>query len=253
MKIRALIVDDEPLARQRIRLLLNEEADVEIVGECEDGIEAVAQIQKLKPDLLFLDVQMPEMDGFGVLASVPETQLPVVIFTTAYDEHALRAFDSHALDYLLKPFKPERFKQALQRARDLIANKHAGEAARGLLALLGERAAPAGLLTRLAVKTPERVIFVNLEEIDAIEAAGKYAVVHAGDQDHILRESMISLESHLPPKRFLRVSRSVIVNIDRIKELQPMFKGENLIVLKNGKTYPTTRPLRGLQQILEFR
>jgi two-component system LytT family response regulator len=253
MKIRTLIVDDEPLARQRVRLLLNEEADLEIAGECEDGVEAVAQIQTLKPDLLFLDVQMPEMDGFGVLASVPEALLPVLIFTTAYDEHALRAFDSHALDYLLKPFKPERFKQAVQRARELIAHKQAGEAARGLLALLGDRPAPTGLLTRLAVKTPDKVIFVNLEEIDAIEAAGKYAVVHAGNQNHILRESMTSLESHLPPQRFLRISRSVIVNIDRIKELQPMFKGENIIVLKNGKNYPTTRPLRELQQILEFR
>jgi two-component system, LytTR family, response regulator len=253
MKIRTLIVDDEPLARQRVRLLLKEEPDLELVGESEAGVEAVAHIQSVKPDLLFLDVQMPEMNGFEVLENVPEALLPVVIFTTAYDEHAVRAFDAHALDYLLKPFKPERFKQAVQRARDLIANKQAGLAARGLLALLGEHPAPAGLLTRLAVKTPGKVLFVKLEDIDAIEAAGKYAVVHAGSQNHVLRESMTSLETHLPQQRFLRISRSVIVNVDRIVELQPMFKGENVILLKNGKRYPTTRPLRELQQRLEFR
>jgi two-component system LytT family response regulator len=253
MKIRALIVDDEPLARQRVRLLLSEEADVEILGESEDGIEAVAQIEAGKPDLLFLDVQMPEMDGFELLRRIPQELLPVVIFTTAYDEHALQAFDAHALDYLLKPFKPERFKQAVQRARELIANKQAGAAARGLLELLGERPAPASQLTRLAVKTPGKVIFVSLEDVDTIEAAGKYAVVHVGKENHILRETMTSLESNLPPQRFLRISRSVIVNIDRIQELQPMFKGENVILLKNGKRYPTSRSLREIQQRLAFR
>ena len=252
MKIRALIVDDEPLARQRVRLLLSEEADVEILGESEDGIEAVAQIEAGKPDLLFLDVQMPEMDGFELLRRIPQELLPVVIFTTAYDEHALQAFDAHALDYLLKPFKPERFKQAVQRARELIANKQAGAAARGLLELLGERPAPASQLTRLAVKTPGKVIFVSLEDVDTIEAAGKYAVVHVGKENHILRETMTSLESNLPPQRFLRISRSVIVNIDRIQELQPMFKGENVILLKNGKRYPTSRSLREIQQRLAF-
>ena len=253
MRIRALIVDDEPLARQRVRLLLSEEADVEILGESEDGIEAVAQIEASKPDLLFLDVQMPEMDGFELLRRVPQDLLPVVIFTTAYDEHALQAFDAHALDYLLKPFKPERFKQAVQRARELIANKQAGAAARGLLELLGERSAPANQLTRLAVKTPGKVIFVSLEDVDTIEAAGKYAVVHVGKENHVLRETMTSLESNLPPQRFLRISRSVIVNIDRIQELQPMFKGENVILLKNGKRYPTSRSLREIQQRLAFR
>jgi two-component system LytT family response regulator len=176
-----------------------------------------------------------------------------VIFTTAYDEHALRAFDAHALDYLLKPFKPERFKQAVQRARELIANKQAGAAARGLLELLSERPTATNHLSRLAIKTPDRVVFVNVEEIDAIEAAGKYAVVHVGKENHVLRETMNSLESNLPPDRFLRISRSVIVNIVRVQELQPMFKGENVIVLKNGKRYPTTRTLREIQQKLEFR
>jgi len=253
MKIRALIVDDEQLARQRVCLLLGEESDVEVIGESEDGFAEVDRLQANKPDVVFLDVQMPDMDGFEVLRRVPQASLPVVIFTTAYDQHALRAFEVSALDYLLKPFKPTRFKEAVQRARELIANKQAGVAARGLLALLGQTPAPAGQLTRLAVKTPGKVTFVELDQIQAIEAAGKYAVVHVGKENHVLRETMSSLESHLPPQRFLRISRSVIVNIDQIRELQPMFNGENLVVLKNGKSYPTTRPIREIQQKLEFR
>jgi len=253
MRIQALIVDDEPLARQRVRLLLDDEPDVQVLGECSDGFEAVDQIQSAKPDLLFLDVQMPDMDGFEVLRRVPQGRLPVVIFTTAHDRHALQAFEVNALDYLLKPFKPTRFKEAVRRARDLIANKHAGATTRGLLALLGQPPTPGSQLTRLAVKTPGKVRFVELDQIQAIEAAGKYAVVHVGKEDHALRESMSSLESHLPPKRFLRISRSVIVNIDQVRELQPMFKGENRVVMKSGRSYPTTRPIREIQQILEFR
>lgn len=256
MKIRALIVDDEQLARERVRMLLGEEAEVEVVGECSDGFAAVDQIQAAKPDLLFLDVQMPEMDGFEVLRRVPKEALPVVIFTTAYDQHALQAFEVNAVDYLLKPFKPDRFAEAVERARELIANKQAGVAARGLLALLGQSPAPQvarGQLTRLAVKAAGKVRFVELDQVQAIEAAGKYAVVHVGKENHVLRETMSSLESNLPADRFLRISRSVIVNIHQIEELQPMFKGENLVVLKNGRSYPTTRPIREIQQRLEFR
>lgn len=256
MKIRALIVDDEQLARQRVRLLLDDEPDVEVIGESQDGFEAVEQVQAARPDLLFLDVQMPDMDGFEVLRRIPEALLPVVIFTTAHDQHALRAFDANALDYLLKPFKPARFQEAVQRARNLIDSKHAGLAlqhARSLLTLLGPASPPAGQLTRLAVKTPGKVAFLELAQIHAIEAAGKYAVVHVGKENHILRETMSALESSLPPQKFLRISRSVIVNIDQIQELQPMFAGENLVVLKNGTSYPTTRSIRELQQKLEFR
>lgn len=260
MKIRVLIVDDEPLARQRVRLLLAEEPDVEIVGECADGFAAVEQIEAVKPELLFLDVQMPEMDGFEVLRRIRRELLPIVVFTTAYDQHALRAFEAHALDYLLKPFKPARFAEAVQRARERMVEKQAGATARGLLALLGQTSG-AGLsqLTRLAVKTEGKITFVELDQVQAIEAAGKYAVVQVGkspdrpQESHVLRETMSSLEANLPANRFLRISRSVIVNIDQIQELQPMFKGENLVVLKNGKSYPTTRPLREIQQILEFR
>lgn len=253
MKIQALIVDDEPLARQRIRLLLDEEPDMHVVAESRDGFEALQHIQATQPDLVFLDVQMPGMNGFDVVRQIPRTLLPVVIFTTAHDQHALQAFEVNALDYLLKPFKPTRFKDAVRRARDLIANKHAGVAARGLLALLGKAPLPGNQLTRLAVKAPGKVQFLELDQIQAIEAAGKYAVVHVGKEEHSLRESMNALESLLPPQRFLRISRSVIVNIDHIRELQPMFKGENVVVLKGGKSYPTTRSIREIQQILEFR
>jgi two-component system LytT family response regulator len=253
MKISTLIVDAEPLARQRVRLLLGEEPDVEIAGESGDGFDAVDQILATKPALVFLDVQMPDMDGFEVLRRIPPSLLPVVIFTTAGDGHALRAFDARALDYLLKPFKPARFKQAVQRARDQIASRRPGLASRAVPAPPGQMPAPVGQLTRLAVKTPEKVIFVKLDQIQSIEAAGKYAVVHVGKENHVLRETMGSLESHLPSERFLRISRSVIVNIDQVRELQPGFKGEAMVVLENGKSYPTTRPLRELQQRLEFR
>ena len=252
MKIRAIIVDDEPLARERIRVLLREEPDVEIVGECASGAEAVAQIGRQKPDLLFLDVQMPEMDGFEVLQNVPTEKLPVVIFTTAFDQHAVRAFDTHALDYLLKPFKPARFKEAVQRARDHIANKQAGTAARGLLAMLAERST-ATQLTRIAVKTDEKVLFVAVSDIDSIESAGNYIIVHVGKEEHVLRDTLTNLEEKLPAGKFLRVSRSAIVNLERVRELQPMFRGESVVVLKNGRAIPTTRSLREIQEKLEIR
>ena len=252
MKIRAMIVEDEPLARERIRLLLREEQDVEIVSECADGADGVAQIEKQNPDLLFLDVQMPEMDGFEVLQNIPAEKLPVVIFTTAFNQHAVRAFDAHALDYLLKPFKPARFKEAVQRARDHIANKQAGTATRGLLAMLAERST-ATQLTRIAVKTDEKILFVAVSDIDSIESAGNYVVAHVGKEEHVLRDTLTNLETKLPPAKFLRVSRSVIVNLERVKELQPMFRGESVVVLKNGRAIPTTHSLREIQEKMEIR
>lgn len=248
MTLRAIIVDDEPLARERIRFLLRAEPDVEIVAECGSGAEAVSQIARLKPDLLFLDVQMPEMDGFQVLESLPENQLPVVIFATAFDQHAVRAFDAHALDYLLKPFKPARFKEAMQRARERLAQQDTGAATRDLRELLAERTA--NQLSRLAVKTDEKIIFVNVSDVDSIESAGNYVVVHVGKENHILRETLSNLETRLPAKQFYRVSRSAIVNLERIKELQPMFRGESVIVLKNGRTISTTRSAREIQDRL---
>jgi two-component system LytT family response regulator len=252
MKIRALIVDDESLARERIRVLLRDEPDVEIIGEGANGAEAVMQIKKQNPDLMFLDVQMPEMDGFEVLQNVPPEKLPVVIFTTAFDRHAVRAFDAHALDYLLKPFKPARFKEAIQLAREHIADKHAGGVTRGLLDMLAERSA-ASELTRIAVKTDDKVLLIAVGDIDSIESAGNYIVVHAGKDEHILRDTLTNLETKLSAKRFLRVSRAAIVNMDKVKELQPAFRGENVVILNNGRVIPTTRTLREIQEKLEFR
>lgn len=258
MKIRALIVDDEPLARQRIRLLARDEPDLELIGECASGRDALVVIPRDPPDLLFLDVQMPEMDGFELLQKLPREHLPAVIFTTAYDQHAVRAFEAHALDYLLKPFKPERFKAAVARAREHLGNRQASTAARGLLDLLAARpnqpAAPAAakFLARLTIKAVDKVVVLKTADIDSVESAGNYVAVNVGKESHILRETLGALESQLNPEKFLRISRSAIVNLDRVRELQPMFKGEHVIVLHNGKRLSMTRGLREVEQALRF-
>jgi two-component system LytT family response regulator len=251
MKIRTLIVDDEPLARERLRKLLAAEPDLEVVGECADGHEAVDAIEREAPDLVFLDVQMPELDGFGVLAAVQGPKLPVVIFVTAYSQHALRAFEVHALDYLLKPFDRERFQTALNRARAHLERAQTGELSRRLAALLAEWKPEAKATDRLAIKVAGRVIFVRTAEIDWVEAADNYVNLHVGAEAHMLRETMASLESRLDPKRFLRISRSTIVNVDRVKELQPMFHGDYTVILRNGARLTLTRGYRDkLQQML---
>ncbi|MCX6864720.1 MAG: LytTR family DNA-binding domain-containing protein [Verrucomicrobia bacterium] len=258
MKIRVLIVDDEPLARQRIRMLAADEPGLEIIGECANGHDALAAIHKDPPDLLLLDVQMPEMDGFQLLQKLPRERLPVVIFTTAYDRHAVRAFDAHALDYLLKPFKPERFKAAIARAREHLANQQASTVARGLLDLLAEHQAPVPApaaiqyLTKLTVKTDDKVSVLKTAEIEFIESAGNYIAVHIGKESHIMRETLNAMERQLDPEKFLRISRSAIVNLDHIKEFQPLFKGEHVIILRNGKRVTMTRGLREVQQALRF-
>jgi two-component system LytT family response regulator len=260
MKIRALIVDDEPLARQRIRMLAQDEPDLDIIGDCASSADALAAIERDPPDLLFLDVQMPEIDGFELLQKLPRERLPLVVFTTAYDKHAVRAFEAHALDYLLKPFQPERFRAAVARAHEHLANKQASSAARGLLELLAARQSSSALptasqcLTRLTIKSDDRVIVIKTADIDSIESAGNYVAVNVGKEAHILRETLNALESQLDPEKFLRVSRSAIVNLDRVKELQPMFKGEHIIVLQNGKRITMTRGmLREVEQALKFR
>ena len=250
MKIRALIVDDEPLARERIRTLLRDEADIQIAGECADGAAAVKAMEKDSPDLAFLDIQMPGLDGFGVLRAVAKERMPVVIFVTAYDQHALRAFEAHALDYLLKPFKPARFKQAVQHAREQLAQRQAGAMSQGLLELLGQTKPKREFVSRIAVRDGERTLFVKVEQIDYAESAGNYVVLHAGKENHVVRETLGALEEKLDPKRFVRVSRSTLVNVEQIKELQPMFRGEHVVLLHNGKQVPMTRGVRELQEWL---
>ena len=256
MKIRALIIDDEPLARKRIRFLAQDDVLLEVIGECANGLEAIPVIERERPDVLFLDVQMPEMDGFELLEKLAREHLPAVIFTTAFDRHAVRAFEKHALDYLVKPLQPERFKAAVARAREHLANRQASSAARGLLEMLAARptAAPTRYLTRITVKNDDRVIVVKAADIDSIESAGNYVAVNVGKESHILRETLNALETQLDPEHFLRVSRSAIVNLDRVKELQPMFKGEHIVVLKNGKQLTMSRGmLRDVEQALKFR
>ena len=216
--IRALIVDDEALARERVRTLLASVPGVIVVAECSGGREAVEQILAERPDLVFLDVQMPDLDGFDVLEAVASEWLPQVIFVTAYDEYAIKAFDVHAIDYLLKPIEPERFRKALARVTK-----------RDLLAMLDERP-----IDRLVIRTRSKVSFLKPSEIDWIEADGKHAVLHAGRETHVVRHTLTRLEQRLAPHGFVRVHRSAIVNVDRIKELEPWFHGEYVVILKDG-------------------
>lgn len=252
MKLRVLIVDDEALARSRIKKMLATESDVEVIGECADGPEAIAFIQKHRPDLAFLDVQMPEVSGFDVLRAVSPDFWPAVIFVTAHDQHALEAFEVHALDYLLKPFKETRFHEALQRARKHLQTRNAATLNQNLQELLGGVKPETLYPSRLTVKSGDRTAFVKLDEVDYIEAAANYAILHTGAQNHILRETLTNLEARLSPKQFLRVNRSAIVNLDRVKEVKPALRGEYVVVLKNGKELSLTRAVREIQQRLEF-
>jgi two-component system LytT family response regulator len=254
MKIKTLIVDDEPLARQRIRLLLEAEPDFELLGECADGPAALEVIQRDGPDLLFLDVQMPVMDGFALLAAIPPERLPVVIFVTAFNQHALKAFDVSALDYLLKPFKPARFHEAVERARQRLAAKnHNGAAIKELLERLERGPGAKSYLARLQIKMPDKIIFLKTTQVECLESAGNYVVVQAGNGTHLLRETLNVLERRLDPVKFLRISRSAIVNLDFIKELQPQSRGNHLVVLQNGKRITMTCGLRKVEQVLGVR
>ena len=249
MTIRALIVDDEPLARKRIRKLLAAEPDISVIGEACTGSEAILMIRESSPDMVFLDIQMPGVGGFEVLQAITEEQMPIVIFVTAYDQHAIRAFEVHALDYLLKPFKQERFRKTLDRARAQLA---AGDpSAPGLTALLGSLRTEQSYLRSFMVKTSDRVVFVKASDVEWIESAGNYALLHVGPQTHIIRETMRALETQLSPKTFQRISRSLIVNLERIKELQPMGKGEFIVILASGKHLTMSRGIRELHRALE--
>lgn len=250
MSLKVIIVDDEAPARERVRDLLVNEPDIAIVAECTNGREAIAAIGAHRPDLLLLDIQMPQVNGFDVLRALPANQLPAVIFTTAYEQHALRAFEVHALDYLLKPFKQARFKAALQRAREQLRNRSDSNPDARILALLERLRPERNYVTCFVIKTASRVVIIKAGDIDWIESAANYALLHVGDKTHVHRETMRVLEEQLSPAQFLRISRSAIVNIERIKELQPMMKGEYVMILHNGKQLTMTRGIRELQQAL---
>jgi two-component system LytT family response regulator len=256
MKFTAIIVDDEPLGRERLRTLLAGEADLEILAECANGPAALEAMKGRLPDILFLDVQMPEMNGFAVLRQLPRPPA-VVIFVTAFDEHAVNAFEVHALDYLLKPFKPARLRQALERARTQLAKKDSDPTAR-LLALLEARtqeSAPAAEpvhVTRFAVRDRDRTRFVKVTDIDWIEASGNYVVIHAGKENFVLRETLAAVESQVSPKEFFRLNRSAVARLDRVREVEPAFNDEHVVVLTTGARLPLTRGVRELQERLKF-
>jgi two-component system, LytTR family, response regulator len=256
-QITALIVDDEPLARRTIRGLLRDDPEVKVVGECGGGREAVESIRRQPPDLLFLDIQMPGMDGFEVLSQIELELVPAVIFITAYDAYALRAFEVHALDYLLKPFTDERFKEALTRAKSHVELREAKAVTQSLRALLRERdsaSASAGrndFLTRFIVKRGGRVIFVNSADVDWIEADDYYIKLHVGSRAHLLRLSMKELEGRLDPQSFWRIHRSAIINLDRVKELRQRRNGNYVVALADGTELKLSRDRRErLRQLL---
>lgn len=245
--IRAIIVDDEPLARERIRTLLADEPDIEVVSEAEDGRSAISAIQDDEPDLVFLDVNMPEFDGFDVLEAIDVTSTPVVVFVTAYDEHAVRAFEANALDYLLKPFDESRFRTALSRAKDALTRRDNGSIQEQLDALLGEVRKPR-YLERIAIRDNGRILMVRTRDIEWIGAEGNYARINGGGKSHLIRETMTALESKLDPRRFLRIHRSTIVNTDAIAELEPLYQGDHVIILRDGTRLTSSRGYRAKLQ-----
>ncbi len=243
-KIKTLVVDDEPLARERLAGLLASQPDIEIVAQCRDGEEAVTAVIDHAPDLVFLDVQMPQMNGFEVIEAVGVDRMPPVIFVTAYDQHALRAFEVRALDYLLKPFDRERFNEALQRARRQIERAETGDLGRRLLALVKDLRRDQPRAERLVVKSGGRLFFLRTDEIDWVEAAGNYVRVHVGTTSHLMRETMTAIEGRLDPEMFFRIHRCRIVNMERIQELQPWLNGEYAVLLRTGTRLTLSRGYR---------
>src|SRR4029077_2348211 len=246
--IRTLIVDDEPAAREGMRHLLAADPEIVLAGECSNGREAAAAIRDTSPDLVFLDVQMPELDGFGVLREVGVERAPAVVFVTAFDQYALRAFDVHALDYLLKPFTDDRFRQSLDRAKQLVRQGRMGDLTRKLAALLdNDESAPAPATSYrdpLRGGAGAKVTLLPVGEIEWIDAEGDYVRIHVGKTWHLLRETMKNLEDQLDSARFVRIHRSTIVNLEKVKELQPFFRGEYVVVLHNGTTLKLSRGYR---------
>jgi two-component system LytT family response regulator len=249
--LRVVIADDETLARQKLRILLSEETGINIVAECSNGAETIRALRDYRPDLLLLDVQMPDMDGFEVLASIAAEDLPLVIFTTAYDQYALKAFEAHALDYLLKPFDHDRLHGALERARTAMLNAGDPTLTKRLLAFLSGSPEPQSD-QRLVIRAGGRVVFLDAAEIEWIEAAGNYVRLHAGKDSYVLRGSIGRIAERLDAGQFVRIHRSTLVNVNSIRELQPCNSGEFMVILRNGKELSCSRGYRsGLQSLIE--
>ncbi|HKR14372.1 MAG TPA: LytTR family DNA-binding domain-containing protein [Pyrinomonadaceae bacterium] len=243
--IRTLIIDDVSLARQRLKRCLAGDAEIEIVGECDNGEKAVADIRSLAPDLIFLDVQMPALDGFGVLDALRNERAPEVIFVTAYNEYAIQAFEVNALDYLLKPVDCERLGKAVERAKSrLVQSTRDDHLDNRLRAVLEDIKSGSKFIKRLTIKLTGRTILLPVDEIDWIETYGNYLKVHAGRDSHLIRMTMQSLETKLDPEKFIRVHRSVMVNVEKIKEIYPRSNGDQDLVLQNGKQLMLSRNYR---------
>jgi two-component system LytT family response regulator len=243
-RIRTLIVDDEPLARAMLRSFLADDAGIEVIGECGDGYTAIEMIESAAPDLVFLDIQMPDLDGFGVLRALAPEAIPNIAFVTAYDQFALQAFDVHAIDYLLKPFDRERFQRTLERAKQQISLQKRKDVNEELLRMLNEQSARPQPLKRILVKSGDKSFFVRPEEISWIEAQGNYVALHVGAQSFLLRQTITALEATLDPAKFQRIERSTIVNLDAIREMHPAGRGEYEIVLKEGVTLKLSHTYR---------
>ena len=239
-RIRAVIVDDEALARKRLASLLHKQPDIDLVGEADGGAAAVTLIESLKPDLAFLDIQMPGLDGFGVLRAVAPKHLPLVVFVTAHDDRAIQAFDVQAVDYVLKPVVEKRFHEAVRRAVERLSSSSAEALRRQMASILERLPAP----DRLAVRTGERTTFLRFEDIDWIDVEEDYARVHAGKDTHLMRETLADLERRLPASRFIRIHRSFIIQADRIQSVQPWFKGDYVITLRDGTRLHSGRTYR---------
>ena len=239
-----LIVDDEPLARKGLRKFLAREQDMCIVGECGDGVEAVEQIQEKTPDIVFLDIQMPGLDGFGVIDAIGVQEMPLTVFVTAYDLHALRAFDVHAIDYLLKPVIPERLAVTLDRARAIVQQANRSEIDKQVAALLQAMRPSEDKLERIVIKSVGKVVLVPVDEVDWITADGDYVKLHTPHKVHLLREKISILEAKLDPSNFIRIHRSAIVRIGCIRELRPLLNGDHVVILHNGEQLALSRTLR---------
>ena len=241
--MRALIVDDEPLPRERVRTLLAAHREIEMIGECCDGQDAVSRILAERPDLVFLDIQMPELDGFEVIKAISDEYLPAIVFVTAFDEYAIRAFEVNAIDYLLKPINAARFEQAVQRAIDRLNQAHPQESTpdRKLLDLIAGIRATQPHLTRFVVRSGSKLSFVRAPDVEWIDVADNYVRLHVAGREHLVRDTLKSIESQLDPDVFVRVHRSIIINLDRIESVEPSFHGEYIVTMKDGAKLTTSR------------
>lgn len=244
MKIRTLLVDDQSTCLSVLRDILRYEPDIEVIGTVTSGREAIESINELSPDLVFLDVQMPEVDGFEVVSRIKLPRVPIIIFVTGHDDYALKAFEAHALDYLIKPCQVARLRSAVERARQQLQNHRNGDLQQKLDSLIQDLKADTKYPDRLAVKSNGRIVFLHVSDIDMVEAADNYVKLYVGNETHMLRETLSALEEKLPPNLFVRISRSTIVNIESVKELHPMFHGEYAVALHNGTRTTLTRGYR---------